>query len=227
MEKKALDEMIIDRKVQIDEKVELIVKRYEDEGKELREQMETLKKDVDERKAAIHSKVAPTMPASAVSSMQAPAEGVVSINIAPGSLVHSNQVDPMVVQNFLANGGVLPGQTPHMADLFMQLMNLLGTTFAAPTPAASAPSTQTLSQEPVVIPDEKRPEANAEDMEYTDGSTDSEAAAEAAIANKPYAKIKKKMSKKDRDVKNGKGGPGKGGSNDHIKTADKDKVKKE
>ena len=98
--------MVTDKKLQINENVELIVKKFEDEGKELREYLEALGKDVNERKAAIQSKVASTMPASAASTMQAPTAGAVSLEIAPGSLVHSNQVDPTVVQNFLANGGI-------------------------------------------------------------------------------------------------------------------------
>ena len=223
--KKALDDMVIDKKLQIDENVELIVKNFEDEGKELREHLEALETYVNERKAAIQSKVASTMPTSAASTMQAPTAGAVSLEIAPGSPVHSNQVDPTVVQNFLANGGILPGQTQQVAELFLTLLNMLGTAFVAPPPAAAAPSTQSLSQEPVVIPDEKRPDADAVEMEFTDGSTDSEAEAAAATANISHTKIKKKESKKDRGAKIGKGGPGKGSAKDLVKSTDKDKKK--
>ena len=44
MEKKALDDFIADKKTQIDENMDLVIKRHEDEGKDLREQMERLKK---------------------------------------------------------------------------------------------------------------------------------------------------------------------------------------
>ena len=62
-------------------------------------------------------------------------------------------------------------------------------------------------------------------MELTEGSTDSAAEAEAATQNLPYTKIKKKMTKKDRDAKSGKSAPqGKGDSKNTDK--DKSKVKK-
>ena len=90
----------------------------------------------------------------------------------------------------------------------MQLLNMLGTTIEAPPQAATAPSTQALSQDPVVIVDEPRQDATMEEVEYTDGSTDSQAEAAAATANSLPTKIKKRISKKDRDAKSGKGGAG-------------------
>ena len=134
----------------------------------------------------------------------------------------------MVVQNFLANGGIHPEQTQHVTGLVLNLLNMLSTRFDAPPPAATAPSTQSLSQEPVVIPDEQKPDTEeAEEMEFTEGSTDSGAEAAAATANLPHTKIKKKVSKKDRGAKaGGKGSQSKGGASEIIKAADHVKTKK-
>ena len=102
---------------------------------------------------------------------------------------------------------------------------MLSTTFAAPPPAATAPSTQSLSQEPVVIPDEQKQGEEVEEIEFADGSTDSGAEAAASTANLPHTKSKKKITKTYRDAKIGKGGPGKGTAKDLVKSTDKDKKK--
>ena len=131
-----------------------------------------------------------------------------------------------------ASSGVNPTETEPMTQILFNILNVLGTTIEVPAPSAAVPSTQPMTQGPVLIADDKQPDAEAKqqtveaDMEFTDGSTDSEAAADAAIANQPHTKTKKKVSKKDRDTKIGKGGPGKGSATDIIKPADKDKVKK-
>ena len=184
------------------------------------------------RKATIQAKVGDFPNTPAASTTPAPTVGTVSLEVAPGTLLHSSQVDRTVVQDMLASGGVNPGETEHMTQILVNMLNLLDTTFVAPPPAAAAPSTQPMSQEPVIIADDKKPDVEAKrqteemELEFTDGSTDSEAEAEAATANVTHTKTKKRVSKKDRDVKNGKGGPGKGSTKDLVKSADKDKAKK-
>ena len=223
---------MIDQKLQIDENVRLISSKVEDECNELREQLEAMEKEVKDRKATIQAKAGILLSTSATSTTPAPAVGAVSLEVAPGYLLHSNQVDRTVVQAMLANSGINPAQTEPVTQILMNILNMMSTRIDAPNPTAAAPSTQPPNHGPVLIAGDKKPDAEIElqtaegDMEFTEGSTDTEAEAKAATANEPHSKIKKKTSRKDRDAKIGKGGPGKGGAKDIIKVADKEKGKK-
>ena len=82
--KTALDGMVIDRKLQIDENVELISNKSGDEGKKLREQLEAMEKEVKERKATIQAKAGNLPNTPAASTTPAPTVGAVSLEVAPG-----------------------------------------------------------------------------------------------------------------------------------------------
>ena len=223
--------MVINRKLQIDENVRLISSKAENECNELREQLEAMEKEVKERKATIQAKAGTLLNTSASSSTPAPVVGAVSLEVASGYLLHSSQVDRTYVQTMLANSGINPTDTETVAQILMNILNTVATKIEAPEPSAAAPSTQPLNQGPVLIADDKKTDAEIKqqtvegDMDFTEGSTDTEAEAKAATANEPPSKTRKKISKKDRDAKLGKG-PGKGSAKDIIKPADKDKGKK-
>ena len=73
--------------------------------------------------------------------------------------------------------------------------------------------------------EERLEEHQEEDVAFTDGSTDTAAETAAANDNKPYAKIRKRRTKEERDAKPGKPAPlGKGGSKSAAK--DQSKVKR-
>ena len=232
--KKALDDKIIEQQFLLDETRDVAIKKHEDAGKDLREQLAELTKKVDERKAVIQTKL-PTPPASAAAApaAQPPVAGAVTIEVAPGSILHSSHLDPTLVNTCLAQMGMNEEQSVQTSQMVFKFLNMLALQIAPPTqttPVAAAPCPQqtvAVKESVVVQVDDERPEEQREeDVEFTDGSTDTAAETAAANDNTPYSKIKKKLTKKDRDAKNGKGGPGKGNSNDLVKSADKDKVKK-
>ena len=128
--------------------------------------------------------------------------------------------------------GMNEEQSVQTSQMVFKILNMLALQIAPPTQttpvaAASCPQQTGAVKESVLVhvDDERPEEQREEDVEFTDGSTDTAAETAAANDNKPYTKIKKKLTKKDRDAKNSKTAPqGKGGS----KNADKDqsRVKK-
>ena len=152
------------------------------------------------------------------------------MEVAPGSLLHSSQLDPAIIQVCLTQMGMNAEQSAETTTMVLNVLNMLATQIApstqtSPAAAASRPQPPDIVPVNVVnVEDDKAEEARGEDVEFTDGSTDTAAEAVAATENKPYTKIKKRMSKKDRDAKNGKGAQGKGDSKNTDK--DKGKVKK-
>ena len=113
----------------------------------------------------------------------------------------------------------------------MNILNSVATRIEAPAVSATAPSQQLTNQGPMQNTNEKRAEPEIQQMEdvegvdLTEGSTDTEAETKAANASGPPAKSKKKIPKKERDAKAGKG-QGKANGKEIIKAADKDKEKK-
>ena len=232
LEKKALDDMIIEQKLMLDNVRDSAIKKHEDAGKELRVQLAELTTKVDERKAAIQSKLpspqatAPTTTASAAPA----ATGAVTIEVAPGSILHSSQLKPEDVNAAMAQMGMSGEQAALTSQTVFQLLNLLALKIAPPpqttTAAVAAGSQQTAAVGEVVrVEEDRQEEQQDEDVAFTDGSTDTEAEKAAAKDNKPYAKIRKRRTKEERDVKTGKPAPqGKGGSKNAAK--DQTKVKR-
>lgn len=228
-EKKALDDFVALKKIQIDENVETIRSKAENECSELREQLDAMEKEVKERKANIQEEAGILRSTSAASTTPAPAMGSVSLDVAPGYLLHSSHVDRTFAQTMLASSGVSIPETETMTQIFMNIMNAMATRIEPPVASAAAPSTQPDGQGPKQNADLKGLEAEsqqqlgAEDVDFTEGSTDSPAEAKAANVNEPPTKIKQKISNKERDAKNVKG---KGIGKEIIKATDKDKEKK-
>ena len=71
-EKKALDEMIADKKLQIDENVRMISSKAEEECKELRDQLEALEKEVKVRKDKLQAQAGLLLNTSATSTTPPP-----------------------------------------------------------------------------------------------------------------------------------------------------------
>ena len=126
--------------------------------------------------------------------------------------------------------GMNAEQTASTSQVLFNLLNMLATQVASPTPpnpTAAAPCSQPPVKGPVVVVVDKTedkegvsdPKPMDADGDLTDGSTDSEAEAKAATANQPWTKIKKKKSR------GGKGSQGKGGPADTIKATENGKLK--
>ena len=233
LEKKALDDMIIEQKLMLDNVRDTAIKKHEDMGKDLRDQLAELTTKVDERKAAIQSKLPSppaTAPTTATSAAPPSATGAVTIEVAPGSILHSNQLDPADVNACLSQMGMSGEQAALTSQAVFQLLNLLAMKVAPSpqtTPAAVAAGSQQTAavKEVVQVEGERQEEHQEEDVGFTDGSTDTAAETAAANDNKPYAKIRKRRTKEERDAKSGKPAPqGKGGSKNAAK--DQTKVKR-
>ena len=110
-EKKALDDYVAGQKQKIDENVRSIRTEAENECKVLREQLDAMEKEVRERKAKIQERAGILLSTSATSTAPAPAVGAVSIDVAPGYLLHSSNVDRTYVQSMLADGGIHEADT--------------------------------------------------------------------------------------------------------------------
>ena len=230
LEKKALDDKIVEQKLMLDHARDAVIKKHEDVGKDLREQLADLTTKVDERKAAIQSKL-PTPPATASTTAtpvtQPSVTGAVTIEVAPGSILHSSQLDPAHVDSCLSQMGMSGEQSALTSQALFQLLNMLAVKIAPPsqaTPAVVASGSQQAAavREVVHVDDEKPQEQRGEDMEFTEGSTDTAAETAAANNKQPYQKIKTKLSKKERDSKSGKGAPqGKGSTKSTDKEPNK------
>ena len=123
--------------------------------------------------------------------------------------------------------GMSGEQSALTSQALFQLLNMLAVKIAPPsqaTPAAVASGSQQAAavREVVHVDDEKPQEQRGDDMEFTEGSTDTAAETAAANNKQPYQKIKKKLNKKERDAKSGKGAPqGKGSTKSTDKEPNK------
>ena len=150
------------------------------------------------------------------------------MEVAPGAILHSSQVDPALVQACLNQMGMNGEQNAITSQAFFQILNFLATTVALPTPpspAAAAQRPQPPDLGPVVVEVEdgdqrEEPEVmpmDDEEAEWTDGSTDVEASELKAAndnANLSPTKIKKKKKRGG-----GKGNQGKGSAADSSKSS--------
>ena len=152
------------------------------------------------------------------------------MDVAPGALLHSSQLDPSVVHSCLSRMGMSQEQSAETAQTLFTLMNMLATQIIAPTPPQTTPAVAAQRPQPpdlgaVVVEVEdgdqrEEPEVRPmddEEAEWTDGSTDVEASELKAVndnANLAPTKIKKKKKRGG-----GKGNQGKGSAADSSKSS--------
>ena len=208
--KKDLDDLKEQMEKMMREMVENTKVRSEQADKDIlaaRTELEAFQVELAARKERI--KTAPLFVASQAA--QSPTTGAVKMDVAPGFLVHSNQVCPESVLAQLLSApelqGIDPSQAATTTSVLLRIIQASSTHIAPPQQPSIKEGAQSVVPETSTKTTGSEEQAGAapqqaqNEMEYTDGSTDEEDEAKAINEGKSRSKKKKRIVRQLPDAK--------------------------